>query len=57
MIDQIWSLHCTDVGLVETKVADDQVPLYSSNGYVPYVMQASVPVTFVWDNGTTTQSQ
>ena len=46
--------HCishTDVGLVETKFADDQVQLCSSNGYVPSVMQPSVPVTFVWDNG------
>ena len=46
--------HCisyTDVGLVETKFADDQVQLCWSNGYVPSVMQPSVPVTFVWDNG------
>ena len=46
--------HCisyTDVGLVETKFVDDQVQLCSSNGYVPSVMQPSVPVTFVWDNG------
>ena len=46
--------HCisyTDVGLVETKFADDQVQLCSSNGYVSSVMQPSVPVTFVWDNG------
>ena len=45
--------HCisyTDVGLVETKFVDDQVQLCSSNGYVPSVMQPSIPVTFVWDN-------
>ena len=42
--------HCilyTDVGLVGTKFADDQVQLCLSNGYVPSDMQASVPVTFV----------
>ena len=46
--------HCisyTDVGLVETKFVDDQVQLCSSSGYVPSVMQPSVPVIFVWDNG------
>ena len=45
--------HCisyTDVSLVETKFADDQVQLCSSSGCVPSVMQPSMPVAFVWDN-------
>ena len=37
--------------LVDTKFADDQVQLCSSNGYVSSVMQPSLPVTFVWYNG------
>ena len=46
--------HCisyADVGLVETTFAGDQVQLCSSNGYVPSVIQSSLLVTFVLDNG------